>query len=372
MSKDFFDIIPHRQQSERHWVVRASGGRFVNHFIKYGVVSIGHITNFGTANIPPSQLDLREIKKLLELSANNEDEKTLAQSTVSNHARQVSDFIHEIKSGDLVITVDDANVAIGRVYGDAFIDDAPLELSYTIGKTEKKFLMPYKLRRKIEWGPHFNRSSLPLTVEYSFRAHQTVFNIDKHWAYFYHLIYPVFRDDSNLYFGININQPKDIDSFYVSQLLAYFSDFEAVAKNLDLDALPNLKVDNLNQLLNQLHKQITHELTCKAEFFSEGTLWWQYPFKLLDSYKKTITLILALQVLFGGEVGVIKSPGIITPKMREDILNSKIVNDIAKNRNIDEVKKRLKVTPPRNKPIPPVMKDTSTTKEGIGPKALDE
>lgn len=159
--------------------------------------------------------------------------------------------------------------------------------------------MPYVLRRKLDWGPNFKRSELPLTVEYTLRAHQTVFNIDRHREYLYHLIYPVFRDDDNLYFSALIRQKDNIESYYVSQLLGYFSDIEAISINLSIENITDEVFENFHKLINNFNRNSSHDLVCKAQFFSEGAVWWKQPIKWTKDYKRVMTLRIGMHILFG-------------------------------------------------------------------------
>lgn len=95
---DNLDFIPHRTGKERQWVVRASSGKFVKHFLKHGIVSVGHINDYQNT-VNPAELSLPDIKKILDVPG--KDGLWPHPSTISNHATKITDFIHEIKSGDL-------------------------------------------------------------------------------------------------------------------------------------------------------------------------------------------------------------------------------------------------------------------------------
>lgn len=356
---DEFNFLPHRSEKERQWVVRASSGRYVKHFLKHDIVSVGHINDFKDIK-DPLKLSITDIRKILNQPG--KDGLLPHPSTISNHATQISDFIHEMKSGDLVITLDDRMVAIGRVADDAYIDDAPIDLVTESKKGIKTHNMPYLLRRKVNWGPKFLRSELPLTVEYTLRAHQTVFNIDKHWEYLYHLIYPVFRDEKNIYFSALIRQPNNIESYYVSQLLGYFSDLEAISKQLNIEKVSQEIIDDYHRLINIYNRNASHDLVCKAQFFSEGAVWWKQPIEWVNDYKRTITLLIGLEILFGGSIGFIELPGIITPEMRNNITN--FILKTYETRDMDEVKKELRLTIPKydTKPLDQPINQNTTTK----------
>lgn len=334
-SMDLIDsLIPERSEGERIWVVRASGGRFVQHFVQENLVAIGHIDGLNVQE-NPNLIPLSDLK--IFLATPSRDGHQPSKATVSNLANQVDTFISELKSGDLILTLDHNNVAVGRISGAAYCDTKIIELE--LGKRTSK--MPFQLRRKVVWGPILDRKKLPYSIEASLRAHQTVFSLDEHWELLYHFLFPIFRDQENVYFSININQHQDIDSFSVSQLLGLFSDFEAIVKAFDPD-----KLETLDLLIKRFRTKNQYSLTCKAEFMSEGHIWSKLGLSKKEG-KKLLFFLVAWAALFGDVkiAGLMElNTGLITKEMRLQITEH--VLKAIEMRDANDIKSRLKLNVP--------------------------
>lgn len=329
-------LFPCKSVDERQWVVRASHGKYVDHFMRHGVVAIGHLDKgeFSSRN-RPNETSIDELRRIVGMI--DENGTIPPKSSITNQTNQAISFISEMKIGDLVLTLDDRHVAIGTVAGDAYFSSEGLKILSSDGKRD--LWMRYKTRRSVEWKFSFPRSDLPLNVEHSFRAHQAVFNADRHWEYLYHLIYPIFTDGENLYYSNMIRQAEDIDSFSVSRLLAFYSDLEILMRTLDFE-----KNTEFSELQRQFREQFQHELICRAQFFSQGPAWFKQPIQWIKDYRKTMVLLIAFQCLFGGNLGFIESPGLITPKMREQV-TAAIIDAINRN-DMEDVLNRLMLNYP--------------------------
>lgn len=303
------DIIPERKNGERVWVVRASGGRFVQHFIKANIVAIGHIDGLSVQS-DPRQIPLSDLKKFL--ATPSKEGRQPSKATVSNLANQVNTFISELNYGDLILTLDADSVAVGRVSGTAYCEEKGVEL--TMGK--RVSVMPFQLRRQVVWGPKLEREKLPYPIEASLKAHQTVFCLDNHWEILYHYLFPIFRDQGHVYFSTNINQHKDIDSYSVSQLLGLFSDIEAIVKTFD-----SVHPETFEDLIRRFRSESSYSLTCKAAFMSEGHIWTKLGLSKTEG-KRLLYFLVAWAALFG-HVKIANlvelDSGLFTPEMRSQI-----------------------------------------------------
>lgn len=338
MNNDFKfieNLIPEHLEGERIWVVRASGGRYVQHFIRSDLVAIGHIDGLNTSD--PKEISLADLKEFL--AKPNKEGQRPSKATVSNLANQVNTFISEMNNDDLVVTLDSSTVAVGRISGTAYCDTSGVELK--IGKRISS--MPFQLRRKVIWGPKIERHKLPYAIEASLKAHQTVFSLDDHWENLYHFLFPVFRDTQHIYFSTNINQHQDIDSYSVSQLLGLFSDIEAIVKAFE----PNNKGESLRQLVTRFRAENNYSLTCKAEFMSEGHIWTKLGLSK-DEGKRLLYFLLVWAALFGDVkiAGLIElNTGLITKEIREEI-TAHILKSI-EERSAEEIKNKLLLNLPK-------------------------
>ncbi len=332
------DFFPSRKPGERQWVVRASKGRFVNHFLHYGLVAIGHLDGLNADRFAsPREVRSEDMKAALRKPGENG--VMPSRAAVTNQANQALSFIHEIKPGDRLLTLDDHQVAIGKVTGDPYFSSEALSIPGR--EPHRPSLMRYKTRREVNWEFRFPRSNLPLNVEHSFRAHQTVFNADRHWEYLYHLVYPIFTDGDHLYFSNMIRQENDIDSFSVGRLLRFYSDLEVALRCFEFDE-PVAFAELERRFRASLY---SHELICRAQFFSKGPVWLKQPIQWIKDYRKTVIALLAFQALFGGTFGFIESPGLITPTMREAAWQ--VILEIVQRNDMADVLDKLLLDAPR-------------------------
>ena len=60
-------LVYEKPEGQRIWVVRASGGTYVQHFKKAGIAAIGHLDDLDLSdNLIPSELDMGLIEKSLQ------------------------------------------------------------------------------------------------------------------------------------------------------------------------------------------------------------------------------------------------------------------------------------------------------------------
>lgn len=296
-------LVPERPEQQRNWVVRASGGDFTRHFLRYGLVAIGHIDilQLPEGGIPEDVLEnLEDRLKLLDPER--------ARSSITSHANQVRAFCSQIQVGDLVLTVNSSrSLIIGRIVGDAFVARGPLAVEDSYGGT---YLMRSQLRRAVEWGPILHRRELPASFEMTMLAHQAVFNVDAHWESIYHLIYPCFRCGDRLYLSANIRTEGAIDNFAISQLFAILTGLEFAVRTFGRE-MPAI---NSSEALDE---KIIPNLTTKAEFRSPGNVW----ATVFLNASEWLPCVLIYVMIFGGKVPhILETDGLIDKEMRHKIL----------------------------------------------------
>ena len=330
MLEEYFpEFLVERPADQRFWVVRASGGTFVRHFRNSGLVAIGHVNDLTIAKGPIPDGFVKKLAAALRVA--KPDRTTLS---ISSHVNQVKTFCHEIKENDLIVTVDSQNLMIGRVSGDAYIDDTAVVITDVYGKQDA---MEHNLRRPISWGPILSRKSVPTALEMTLLAHQTVFSLDRHWDAVYHLIYPCFVFEGRLYLSANIKQTESLDNYSITQFFALLSGVESVAKNLQYEK------DDVNEYLPSV-SSLRHggdlNLTSKAAFMSPGTIWSSV---LLDA-PQLVTAVVIYIMLFGGDLKFFKTDGILDIQTRRKMWDR--VMKLKKSHDFDHVKEKLKVEIP--------------------------
>jgi hypothetical protein len=324
-------FLVERPETQRIWVVRASGGHYVRHFRQAGVMAIGHLNEISVAKGPMFGVHALDIERALK--AVHRDRK---KASITSHAKQVEAFCIAINKDDLVVTLDSRGLMVGRVASTpAYIDTDPIVLKNSDGTEDK---MHHQLRRKVSWGPYISREAVPIAMEMTLRAHQTVFNIDGYWASVYHLLYPCFTFQGRLYLSANIRQQDAIDNYSVSQLFGLLSGVEVMAKLLSAGS------DAWSQYphnLVELRETLDLNLSSKAEFMSPGTVWSTLE---LDSTGILWAAVIYV-MLFGGDLKFFKADGIIDTHTRQKIWD--LVLKLRKTHDVEKIQKKLKVEVPK-------------------------
>lgn len=323
-------FLTERPASQRFWVVRASGGHFVRHFRSAGVIAIGHVDILGVPEGPLQSYTAEDFELAL---ARLEPDRP--RGSVTSHARQAEAFCAAIQLDDLVITLDVQWLSVGRVTGAAFMDRQPVVMINSNGSEDE---MPHGLRRTVSWGPLLKRDSVPLAMEMTLFAHQTVFNIDRYWTSVYHLLFPCFTFEGRLYLSANIRQQSELDNYSISQLFGLLSGVEVMAKLFTNDSSA---WQTYPANLPELRTELDLSLTSKAEFMSPGTIWSSL---LLDS-SSLIAAAIIYVMLFGGDLKFFKADGLIDTHTRQKFWA--LVLKLLESHDFKKIQKDLKVDVPR-------------------------
>ncbi len=330
--------IYERPEGQRFWVVRCHGGRYYDHFVEGSLIGISHLDLLGLDETGKNTYNL-DIDKLREKLSKAYKKSSYSTTRLTSHINQVSTFIKEINIGDIVMTIGHSEIKIGRIVGNPIINRKKIEVisDPQAGQGEIMFA---DLRRKVCWGPGVNRDILPYGLLRSLRANQAVFNIDTHWEYVYHLIYPFFRYKDSVYFTTNIKQKQSIDGFSVGQFFKLISELEIITgaleeSGINIDYLKN----NYNSIVEDyiLHNKLS--LTAKGQFASEGSAY----FKLS---KKTIRNLTIFYMLYSAIFGSTKLgwDGVVDLKTREKIYQ--FLGEKFKQNHVDLLRERLQLGVP--------------------------
>ncbi|EFA4247150.1 hypothetical protein C6V37_003247, partial [Escherichia coli] len=96
---------------------------------------------------------------------------------------------------------------VGRIISGPYKDMENVTLLNVDGTTDEK-LLKFTLRRKVEWGKTQFRDKLPLAINNSFRANQTVFSANEHWKELNHWLSVAFISDNEAYISSRIEQTE--------------------------------------------------------------------------------------------------------------------------------------------------------------------
>jgi len=331
------DLIPHRPAEQRFWVVRASSGQYIRHFLDRHIIAIGHLDGLGLKDGEIPELNDAHLRATL---ASREPDKSKA--AITSQLNQFKAFTEGMSIGDLVVTLDSNSLIVGRIISDAYIDNKPVTRRT---RRNKEHSMTYCTRRDVSWGPTLRRSTVPAAVEVSLFAHQTVFSIDNHWQIIYHLLYPFFFYEDSLYLSVNIRQVKALDTYSVSQLFNVLSGVEVIARTLEVysDGIKEAvskERESYSEIYDYFVQQRLFTLTSKAEFMSPGSIW----SKIDLAPKGMLYMCIAYTMVFGAEVAGFKADGIIDKEMRHKIFD--MVVQMMKAHDAEVLMDRLKPSLP--------------------------
>ncbi len=296
MNKNIIYEVP----SDRNvWVVRASGGDFVPHFRKAGIVAIGHLDILDlpdTASVNQTYVT-EDLAKALQ-TAHLQLEIPKSKRATSAAVNQVIKFTEQMDVGDLVITLDSGLFSIGRVIGHPYIDKDPVRIVHQNDK-DRYTEMDFHMRREVNWGPVLSRSSLPYAIERSLTAHQTVFNLNKSLIYIHHLFYPVFVFNEKIHFSAKIRQKENIDNYSMAQFLALLSELPALAKAFSDHKIAN--ISEFDEVFSNFRIDGSVSVTTKAAFMSEGDIWGQVALEAFKQ-KDVLWFYIAYSAIFGSKI----------------------------------------------------------------------
>lgn len=331
---DIFDptFLVERPATQRFWVVRASGGTFVQHFRHAGLMAIAHLDSIG---LPDGQVNDATALNFERALAAADRDKERSKASITSHAKQAEVFCSIIQIDDLIVTIDGAHLMVGRVLGTPFVDRMPVVLR---GHDETEHKMPHRLRRKVAWGPLIRRAQVPIAMEMTLFAHQTVFNIDRYWTSVYHLLYPCFTFEGRLYLSANIQQQEELDNYYIAQLFGLLSGVEVIGK---LIASGADDLGNYPSNLPQLRGSLQLSLSSKAEFMSPGTVW----STLVGGGQEILWAAVVYVMVFGGDLKFFKADGILDTHTRQKIWA--YVLRLLDAHDFKKLKANLKVDVPR-------------------------
>ncbi|MNG77333.1 hypothetical protein D3C81_389290 [compost metagenome] len=300
--------LAYRDKNTNIWLVRASGGKFVEHFRQNSLVSIGHLDDVyehssgKSEDLPVYDEVQRLIKRKAKYSKIVEGTKNVRKLNGSGTKKlhQFDTFASKIKVGDLIVSADGDALIVGVCSSAAYLDSSPVVIDQS---PEQKALNPapqlnHLVRREVVWGPKFSRSKLPNAVKKTLQGQQTIIDLRKHWDKFYHLIYPFFVDEHFLYISNKITTRNDVNNLLVAGLLQNISLMQQFAKEIEISGVVDL--NSIRKLLNFEIGLDVLSSTTKAEFGSPGDLWSRIPLNGFADKAQAAILCVALTLILAG------------------------------------------------------------------------
>lgn len=329
--------LAYRKSGTNIWLVRATGGKFLEHFRQSGLVAIGHLDNIydhrsGESDSIPSYNDIESILlNKAEYTKPVDSTKTTARKLNgkgTRKLRQISCFNEKIKSGDIVVSTDGDAIIIGICAGGAFFgaDAVTIGPPSDDGSVNKLPKMTHRLRRKVVWGPRISRYNLPSAIKKTLQGQQTIIDLQKHWDKFYHLIYPFFVDEDFLYVSNKITSPGAVNNLLFGGLLQNISLMQHFAAQIEetgyIDLESIARVLNFEIDLNEL------SATTKTECMSPGDLWNRIPLAGFADKAQGAILCIALTLVLAGYVRAEDFPVSTYEPVAETVVPSDMVLDI--------------------------------------------
>lgn len=333
-------------KDSKFWVVRSGdGGMFYDHFVHNSIAAIGHIDAMEFSDQTLSNKD--EVIKLVYNYKQTLLEKKETLASASNKAGQVLRFINEMSVGDIIITLDARRIVVGRIISGPYKDMENVTLLNVDGTTDEK-LLKFTLRRKVEWGKTQFRDKLPLAINNSFRANQTVFSANEHWKELNHWLSVAFISDNEAYISSRIEQTEGINNLDIAQYSIIINKIEAIAQTIANNDNYHFDDDKLLSLFEDTYKELrksrTFTVTTQQVFLSPGDLW----AKISGSRKKSLLVICTFLIMFNIEPSFAdENDKIFFDNNYEAI--SLLINKVKHDENFEEVKNGLALKVPAQK-----------------------
>lgn len=343
-------LVQEISRNKKFWVVRSGDdGAFINHFSQGGIVAIGHIDalHFDSKTLSNSV----EVDELLIRYSSEQQKNKASKSSASNRVGQVKRFIKQMEIGDIVITLSNDKIMAGEITSLPYrsIEDVVIpNEKQSSSNTDPSSRMPYSLRRKVKWGKIESRDSIPLAINNSFKANQTVFSINDHWKALNHWLSVVFISADEAYVSSRINKKEGVNNFEITEYSIIINKLEALASLLSANASLEISDDDLicsfESTYSALRENRGFSLETQQVFLSPGDLW----FKTNGSRIKSVIFISAFLLLFTGEATFADE---IDRKIQSDNSDKidMLVKHIKKNENFNAVEKGLALNLPKQK-----------------------
>jgi hypothetical protein len=301
--------LAYRNSSTNIWLVRATGGKFLEHFRQGGVVAIGHLDdtydhrNSADSSIP----NFNDIQSMLlrkpEYTTTVEGTKRSAKKLNgkgTKKLRQIACFNEKIKQGDIIVSTDGDALVIGICGGPAFFSSDPVTIEVP-KDADPEFRAPkmyHRLRREVTWGPRISRFNLPGAIKKTLQGQQTIIDLQKHWDKFYHLVYPFFVDENYLYISNKITSSGAVNNLAIGGLLQNISLMQLFAQ--EIEETGSIDLESIVRLLNFELGLGELSATTKAEFMSPGDLWNRIPLEGFGDKAQGAILCVALTLILAG------------------------------------------------------------------------
>ncbi|EEB43911.1 hypothetical protein PROVALCAL_04077 [Providencia alcalifaciens DSM 30120] len=269
----FIQDVP---RDKKFWVVRSGdGGIYYDHFLQNSIVAIGHIDELDYGEIA-----LKDEKLVDELVIRYKQSLLMKKeplASVTNRTGQVLRFIKDISIGDYVMTMDSKRIAVGVITSDPYKNINKVTIRDNNDDSISSTVLEFTLRRNVSWGKTQYRDKLPLAINNSFRANQSVFSASDHWKELNHWMSVAFISDGDAYISSRIEQRDGISNLDVTQYSTIINKIEAAADLLASDSVDVNTEDELIGLLEakykELRKRRSFTVTTQQVFLSPGDLW---------------------------------------------------------------------------------------------------
>ncbi|HGM7289039.1 MULTISPECIES: hypothetical protein [unclassified Serratia (in: enterobacteria)] len=182
------------------WVVRSGVRyRYVSKFYEDGFVATGHLDDFA--------IDEEVLSK--EINYENIDESIDGFNLINsrNVKTQIENFIIDMQIGDVVFTLDANYVIPGVIKSGVYysLDD--------ISDQEQ-----FRVRRAVAWGDPIARRTIPLTIQRSFNAYQTIFSLGDNSKEIFHWLMSFFISGDDYFSSLRVDQPGELKHHTLKQL----------------------------------------------------------------------------------------------------------------------------------------------------------
>lgn len=314
-------------EGQRIWLVRASGGKHFQNFLKHGVVAIAHVDKLIKKHALKEMPSREELRILLDAESANffdspldalklldeensgpepnielvEEEYFESKMSLANREAQVNNFVQEMQIGDLVVTLCKSHIVVGRFTSGSYIDDTVLKNIVPQGSRKPKVeYLESKLRRDVAWGKPISRELLSARLKKSLLARNTISSLDECWDKVYSLIYPVFVRRDVVYFSNRVEKNGPIGTRSMCRLLDFIICTQLATDVLFKPALAGLDLARLFED-SLFVADFQERLTSQAEVMSPG--YFHHSVKVLSGVKPELYAAILASLLTLGLTG---------------------------------------------------------------------
>lgn len=273
--------VQHVDLNVKCWVVRPGiKYRYFADFLERNMVATAHLDR-----LSPDQIDFND-----EINHENINQKVDGLDTIGsrNIHTQIENFLIDMQVGDVVFTLSGDMVVPGVIVSSAYFERECL------GNNEG-----FHVRRRVTWGEPVRRREIPLALQKSFTAYQTVFSLGGKSEEVLHWLMSFFITDNIFCTSLRVEQAEAIRHHTLKQLAELVDRVQVLALLIGEEFDGEYTNEVVQFEMERLSNNGELSLTAQQMLMSPGDVWLQFK---TNNRKAGIAFMLIMGAIFNHDV----------------------------------------------------------------------